>query len=525
MSMPNYLKMPKKSQVLALLELGWSYRRIQGETGVRRETVSEYDKTRQANAAKTFPGSDPSPPPDSPDISRDEGPNPAKRFAGSGSKPAKTFPGSSPRSRFAAAVYRTAILEKLDVGLSLPRIWQDLVEDYGYGASYESVKRFVRTLAPTRRAVGVFHCAPGAETQVDFFRGAPTLDAATGEWRRPWVFRMTLGHSRHGYEEAVWDQKLETFLRLHERAFRDLGGVPTVVRSDNLKAAVVRACFFDPDSHDVYLAFATHWGFTPLPTQPRRPEENGKQERSGGYVKDNALKGRRFDSLDAQNAFLRHWNRTIARLRIHGTTRRQVWTHFVEVEQRALHPLAGEVFPLFTSGERTVHTDGHVEVGGAFYPVPLALLGQRLRVRWDAHLVRVFHGDTLVMVHARVAAGVFAPRAGEAEASSRQQAFVDRLVGQCERVGPAVKQWADAALAARGVRAIRLIQGVLALTRRHPRERILAAVTEAHTHQHFRYQTIRQLVERTQVRPTPALATDDPAIRPMTQYTLEDFLQ
>jgi hypothetical protein len=202
-----------------------------------------------------------------------------------------------------------------------------------------------------------------------------------------------------------------------------------------------------------------------------------------------------------------------------------VWTHFVEVEQPALHSLAGEAFPLFASGERTVHTDGHVEVGGAFYPVPLALLGQRLRVRWDAHLVCVFHGDTLVMVHARVAAGVFAPRAGEAEASSRQQAFVDRLVGQCERVGPAVKQWADAALAARGVRAIRLIQGVLALTRRHPWERILAAVTEAHTHQHFRYQTIRQLVERTPVRPTPALATDDPAIRPMTQYTLEDFLQ
>jgi Mu transposase-like protein len=239
---------------------------------------------------------------------------------------------------------------------------------------------------------------------------------------------------------------------------------------------VVRACFYDPDSHDVYLAFAAHWGFTPLPTQPRRPEENGKQERSGGYVKDNALKGRRFDSLNAQNAFLRHWNRTIARLRIHGTTRRQVWTHFVEVEQRALQPLAGEAFPCFASGERTVHTDGHVEVAGAFYPVPLALLGRRLRVRWDAHLVRVFDGDTLVMVHARVAAGIFAPRAGEAEASTRQHAYVDRLVGQCARAGPALKQWADAALAARGVRAIRLIQGVLALTRRYPRERVLAAV-------------------------------------------------
>ena len=419
----------------------------------------------------------------------------------------------------------TAITEKLDAGLSLQRIWQDLVEEYGYGASYESVKRFVRTLAPTRRAVGVFHCAPGAEGQVDFFRGAPTLDAATGEWRRPWVFRMTLGHSRHGYEEAVWDQKLETFLRLHERAFRDLGGVPRVIRHDNLKAAVVRACFYDPDSHDVYLAFAQHWGFTPLPTQPRTPQENGKQERSGGYVKDNALKGRRVRQprrAECVSAAVESHHRAPAHSRHDAPPGLDALRR-----GRAAGAAAArrDAFPFFTAGERTVHTDGHVEVGGAFYPVPLALLGQRVRVQWDAQLVRVFQADTLVAVHARVAAGVFAPRAGEAEASTRQQAFVDRLVGQCARVGPALKQWADAALAARGVRAIRLIQGVLGLTRRHPRERVLAAVTEAHAHQHFRYQTIRRLVERTPAPPRPTLVTDDPAIRPMTQYTLEDFLR
>jgi transposase len=98
--------------------------------------------------------------------------------------------------------------------------------------------------------VGVFHSAPGEEGQVDFFHGAPTLDPVTGRWRRPWVFRMTLCHSRHGYEEAVWDQKLEGFFRLHERAFADFGGVPRVVRHDNLKAAVVRA-FLGLPTHSI----------------------------------------------------------------------------------------------------------------------------------------------------------------------------------------------------------------------------------------------------------------------------------
>jgi hypothetical protein len=170
--MPNYLTMPKKSQVLALLELGWSYRRIEAETGVRRETISRYDQMRRANAAKTFPGSAPSPPAESPDPPPAPDPNAAKTFAGSEANPATTFPGSAPRPRFAAARYRSAITENLDAGLSLQRIWQDLVEEYGYGASYESVKRFVRRIAPRRRAVGVFHCAPGAEAQVDFLRRA-----------------------------------------------------------------------------------------------------------------------------------------------------------------------------------------------------------------------------------------------------------------------------------------------------------------------------------------------------------------
>jgi len=56
--MPNYLKMERKQQVIALLELGWSYRRIEAETGVRRETVSEYDRQRCSKPAISFLGSE-----------------------------------------------------------------------------------------------------------------------------------------------------------------------------------------------------------------------------------------------------------------------------------------------------------------------------------------------------------------------------------------------------------------------------------------------------------------------------------
>lgn len=54
--MGNYLKMADKQRIQALLELGWSYRRIERETGVRRETVARYDPRRDSKAAKVPAG-------------------------------------------------------------------------------------------------------------------------------------------------------------------------------------------------------------------------------------------------------------------------------------------------------------------------------------------------------------------------------------------------------------------------------------------------------------------------------------
>ena len=528
--MPNYLKLPQKQQVIALLELGWKYRRIEAETGVRRETISRYDRERRSNAAKVFAGSDPSVASETGGTPLPDSSNAAKTFPGSDGNAAKVFAGSLLPARAEAARFHDAIVEKLGLGLTAQRIWQDLAEEYGYGHSYESVKRYVRALPGPVRVAGVMYAEPGEEAQVDFFQGVPTLDR-TGQWRRPWVFRMTLAHSRHGYEEAVWEQDLESFLGLHENAFRDLGGVPHVVRHDNLKAAVVRACLYDPDVNDVYAAFARHWGFTPLPTRPRNPRENGKQERTGGYVKDNALKGRRFDSLEEMNAQLRHWNRTIARLRIHGTTRRQVWTHYLETDKPALSPLPAESFAVFESGTRTVHPDGHVEVRGGYYPVPshlpgktIHLLGKDVRVRWDKKLVRVYFGEIQIAVHTRVTQGTYAPSPGGPPAeTSSQKALIAHLLGRCGQVGAELRSWAEQAHAERGVRAIRLIQGALQLTRTHPKERVLKAARLAAEHRLYRLNPLRRLAEQGHEPAARRLIEEHPAIRPITQYSLKEL--
>ena len=52
--MSNVLKHAKQQQILALGRLGWSLRRIERETGIRRETISGY--LRAAGIAVRSPG-------------------------------------------------------------------------------------------------------------------------------------------------------------------------------------------------------------------------------------------------------------------------------------------------------------------------------------------------------------------------------------------------------------------------------------------------------------------------------------
>ena len=91
-------------------------------------------------------------------------------------------------------------------------------------------------------------------------------------------------------------------------------------------------------------------------------DSKGKIEAGIKYVQSNALQGRVFDTLAAQNTHLAHWEGRVADLRIHGTTKRQVGQVFEEIERPALLPLPAERFPFFHEAQRIVHRDGHVEV-------------------------------------------------------------------------------------------------------------------------------------------------------------------
>ena len=501
--MSKYLKMEKKNLIIALKTLGWSLRHIERETGIRRETIAKYVRCADSKAAISPTGS--------PDESA---PKAAGRLS-------------------AARPYHQHIEEALQQGLSAQRIYQDLCSDYGFSGSYDSVKRYIRTLKPAHPQVFArMETRPGEEAQVDFGTGAPSLHPVSGTFRRPHLFVMTLSCSRHSYEEVVWQQNAQTFIQLHERAFQAFGGVPETVRLDNLKAGVSRSCLYEPEINKLYAAFARHAGFIPLPCRVGTPRHKGKVERGVGYTQHNALKGKRFNSLEEQNAYLRHWNKTVASLRIHGSTKEQVWSRFKRIEQHALKALPDSSFALFSFATRTVHLDGHIEVNKAYYSVPHTFLGQVVEVQWDDRLLRIYHEQRLIAVH-KIASlpGTFTTCHDHLPAHKiiRQEGHERLLRAKAEHIGPEASRWAEHVFDKRGPLAFRLIHGLLSLTRSYAKEQVNWACAVALQHNVFSYRVLKQLLARLHQEPATdrSLQQVHDLIRPLSDYahliqTMED---
>ena len=471
--MANVLKMEKQILIKQLLTLGWTYRRIEAETGIRRETVSKYDPNHPRNSKAANPPTD---------------------SAGNSDQNRPKCPPIKSTRTSCAAEHEEVIRAKIAQGLTAQRIYQDLVVEHDFKHSYDSVKRYIRKLKKqTPEVIAHIHTLPGEEAQVDFGQAAPTLN--NGRYVKPWLFKIVLSYSRHSYEEVVWKQDVETFIACHQRAFESFGGVPKLIRLDNLKSGVLKAHLFEPEINPLYSAFAQHYGFTPLPCLPRKPEHKGKVESGVGYTKDNALKGLKFDSLEAQNAHLRDWNRRWARTRIHGTIKQQVWSVFADSERKALQSLPEKPFHYFKFGARKVHADGHIEVSGAYYSVPHRYLGHLLTVHFNAQWVKVLDGTDIVAFHKRAQPGRFRTEKQHLPLNKTlsQEEFKNKLLARCARIGNATHNWAQIAFNQRKQLAFRSIQGLLRLTDKYTENLVEKACVHAIKIGSVRYQTVATL--------------------------------
>jgi len=454
--MSNVLDNEKQQQILALGRLGWTLRRVEQATGVRRETVSAYLKAAGIPVRdRGRPRAGPPKPAITGEVSTDFG-----RSLGSPS------PSRAP-SASACELHREFIVEALKLGRNAVAIWQDLVTEHGFTARYASVRRFVLKLRGSTPAEArvVITTAPGEEGQVDYGDGPMVRDPSTGKYRRTRLFVLTLGYSRKCVRLLTWRSSAQVWAELHEQAFRRLGGTVRVIVLDNLREGVIKPDIYDPALNPLYRDVLAHYGVVALPCRVRDPDRKGKVEASVGHAQKTPLRGLRFESIELGQAHLDRWEERWADTRIHGTTKRQVAVMFAE-ERPALGPLPVEPFRYYRYGERTVHLDGCVEVEAAYYGAPPGWIGRRVQVQWNTLHVRLLEPKTgqLLREHLRTQRGWHRIHDDDLPARTPQTTLA--LLTRARTAGPHIHTLCEAIQHNEGVKAPRRILGVLALAKK-----------------------------------------------------------
>ena len=381
------------------------------------------------------------------------------------------------------------------------------LNDPEYRGSLSAVKRLCRRLdrqagpRPTDVAIPV-ETAPGEVAQVDFGYAGMRYDEQRGVLRKAWVFVMTLGFSRHMYADLVFDQKLETWLRLHVDAFEHFGGVPKVIVPDNLKAAVIRAAFAiddDPVINRSYRELARHYGFQIDPAPPRAPQKKGKVEAGVRYVCGNFLSTWATVDLSTDRRALHRWVAEVAGRRPHGTTKRPPLEVFEECERSALLALARQRWDRVVWKKAVLHRDCHVQVDGAFYSAPWQLLRQELWIRCSTHRVAIYHDDELLWTHQRVPRGhrsTVEQHLPEHRAPLRlrsKQHWIDRA----EAIGPEVKHLAESIFGSDDVLLkLRKVQAVVSHLEVFPKTRARAAAARAIHFGSIEYRSIKSILRQ-----------------------------
>ena len=522
----NVLTPQQRSTVVTLLQNKVSQHEINRKTGIDRKTIR---KLAQERVAAEAPASNSPMATGSPEVAVQIPPPRPPALAGTAPAPLPAH------ARSSCEPHRAWIETQVSLGRNATAIYQELVDGHGFRSRYNSVKRFCRGVRKSEpEQFDRLEFLPGEEAQVDYGEGALTLYPTSSRYRRPRLFVMTLRYSRRSFRRVVWKSSSETWARLHEEAFRYFGGCPQYVVLDNLKEGVIKPDIFEPELNRVYAAMLAHYGVVADPARIRDPNRKGTVESAIQHTQATALKGRRFELIEAQNAYLAHWEENWAAKRIHGRAKRQVEEMFQE-ERRHLRPLPIEGFRYFTEGSRTVLDDTTVQVDGAWYAARPAPIGSVVLVRLYAHEIEIRDLKTLALIrrHSR------ATHPGEVNLPDAERVFnpsrqTRQILARAEAIGARTQELCRQLFDRRGREGQKSMWGIVGLASRYPAWLLEQACATALARQTASYQAVRaiadQLFAQVMTRldgrqfelpldsPTPLLTQEHELIRDVTEY-------
>jgi hypothetical protein len=324
-------------------------------------------------------------------------------------------------------------------------------------------------------------------------------DPATGRSRVTYALIFTACYSRYQFVWLTHRQTTEAVIEGFEAAWAFFGGVFRIVIPDNMGAIVDDADALEPRLNQAFVEYAQARGFLVDPTRVRHPKDKPKVERNVPFVRRSMFAGERFIDRDHAQAHATEWCTTRAGLRVHGTTQARPAEVFADEEQPRLAPAPAERYDVPHYATAKVHRDHHIEVARALYSVPGRLIGQRVEVRADRTLVRIFYRGQLVKVHPRQATGRRSTDPDDLPAEKTVYAMRDlaRLQAMAAGHGEAIGAYATALLdTPLPWTRMRSVYALLGLVKKWGAERVEAACATALDHEVINVGLIGRMLER-----------------------------
>jgi transposase len=378
-------------------------------------------------------------------------------------------------------------LRRPNVTLSL--LWEEYrvgpgaQDGFGYSWFCDLYREWVGRLKPTLRQT---HTA-GERIFVDFSgRTMEVIDGATGEIRRAEIFVAVLGASSYTFAQATWTQSLPDWIGAHVDLLTFIGGAPRQIVSDNLRAGITRACFYEPLVNRTYADMAAHYRTAIIPARPYKPRDKAKVEVGVQVVQRwilARLRNRRFFSLPELNQAIRELVGQLndRPMRGWGTTRRALYE---QIDRPALRELPPTPYEYAEWRRCRVNLDYHVEIEKHFYSVPFRLLREEVEARITVRTVEVFHRGKLVATHPRSLRPYRPTTLADHMPSSHRRYrdwTHDRILREAAAIGDDTKALVEIILRSRPhpEQGFRSCIGILGLAKRYDGERLDAACARA----------------------------------------------
>ncbi len=362
-------------------------------------------------------------------------------------------------------------------------------------------------------------------------QGIPVTHPETGEITFHTLFVAVWGASNYTYAEACLSEELPHWIGAHIRAFGFFGCLPKVLVPDNLRAAVTKACRYDPDLNPTYQEMARHYGLAVIPARVRKPKDKAKVE-AGVLLVERwilaALRHRTFFSLAEANQAIRELLNRLNQKpfkKIPGSRRER----FLSLDKPAAQPLSGPPYEYADWRKARVNVDVHIEVDGHYYSVPYPLAREQVDVRLTRTTVEVLFKNRRVAAHVRsFQKGRYTTRSEHLPPPHQHhRAWTpERILRWTEKIGPYTATVAREILQAKDYpeQGFRACLGLIRLGDRFSPERLEAACQRATRMKQFRYQSIKSILasglDRQSLIPIP-----EPPIRLHPHIRGKDYYQ